>query len=616
MAFLAYKATPLGQVALLDAREQQVLAQQMATGQLAAEPWYRSPLWAGILSIFYRVGMNDAGVLWAGQVLNLLLHGVAAWAIGGTAMNLWRDKKAAFIAGALYAMYPVALYLAFDLLDTTLAQALLCGALYFFTRHLTRKKDKAWHALVMSVLLVVMFLARAQLMVVGFGALAILLWMTPEDKLRAARGLWAGLGVFVAALALFGLLEWRRTGHFYILPSQGAYNLWSANRPGATGEYYAQQLELPELPDGQNPARAEALALYRQAHPQEANPTEAQVNSYWKGQFLAHVRQEPGEFAALYAKKLYALLNNHEAYNNKTYSFQKNENGVLRWNPLGFGLISALALVTLLFVRPLPPVLRPLILLGGLLWLFTALFYTSERFRLALVPFVVVIAAAAPVFLARWRTLKRRPTRSQMERVALVVVWTLVFGLPLFGVGATDTTSADRLLIAQAALKVGDDRLAAQQAALTPTSAAQTESLLQAHYNLMLKGEWPVARSNFEEMQKLVDRLSTPSVQARYVAGLCQWQLTGQREVWHQLAAQAMHEQSANTLAALMLTGPLLPEEVMLLNQLKDEEPLPIVMAQASLGSQTCQRKLESRLGADSAATTLAAWRKLFDRVP
>lgn len=604
---------PMGQVAQLDAREQQVMAKQMANGTLPAEPFYRAPLWAGVLSIFYRLGMTDEDTLAAGQALNLILHALAAWAVAGAAMNLWRSKKTAVLAGALYAVYPVALYLAVDLLDTTLAQALLCGGLYFFTRHITREKDKAWHALMAAVLFAFAIFARPQLGAVGFGALAILLWMTPQEKRRATRGIWGGTAVFLSILALFGTLEWRRTGTFYLLPTQGSYNLWSANRPGATGEYYAQQMELPELADGQNPAQVEARALFKRETGTQGEPSEKMVNRYWRARTLQHLQHEPGEFAGLYFQKLYALLNNHEAYNNKTYAFQKNENAALRYNPLGFVLLSTLAALTLLFVRPLPRALRPVILLGVIYWLAAGLFYTSDRFRLPLVPFVILMAAAAPAALAqikyRWKNRKKF-----IGKLAIAAVWAILFSLPLMGIGKSDTTAADRLLLAQAALKTGHDAQAVelwQSTSAEQMNQAQIENLLQARYNLLLKGERFPSLEEFQELNTLGKLLVRPSAEAQYIQGLCEWQLEGKRGRWHAMVEQ---HKSLNALAALVVTGPMQRSEVELLFSLQKREETPLLLAQASIGDPHAFRALTKKMGQAQAEHTLKAWRKLFDR--
>ncbi len=615
LVFLAHRAMPIGQVALLDAREQQVMAQHMANGTLPAEPFYRAPLWAGILSIFYRLGMNDEGVLLAGQVLNLILHALAAWAVAGTAMNLWRNKKIAIIAGALYALYPVALYLGVDLLDTTLAQALLCGGLYFFTRHITREKDKAWHALIMAVLFALAFFTRPQLAVVGFGALAILLWMTPQEKRRATRGIWGGTFVFLAILSTFGLMEWRRTGVFYLLPTQGSYNLWSANRPGATGEYYAQQVELTELKDGENPTRAEARELYKRETQTQGEPSDAVVNRYWRARLAQHAGEHSVEFTALYAKKLYSLLDNHEAYNNKTYAFQKNENAALRWNPLGFVVISVMAILVFLFVRPLPRALRPVILLGIIYWLAAGLFYTSDRFRLPLVPLVIAIAAAAPAALACIRTQWRARTRKKLlGRLSLAIAWVVAFSLPLWDVGMTDTTPADKLLMGQAALKTGNDAQALalwQDIPVAQMNQAQIENLVLARYNLLLKGERPASAKEFKELKELGMRCVRPSIHVRYVLGLCEWQIEGKRGIWHKMVEE---NESLDALAALVVTGPMTKREVEFLFSLQKRQEVPLLLAQASLGDTRARKALNDKMGEEQAAHTLQAWRKLFDR--
>lgn len=607
VVFFCYRATPLGQVALLDAREQQVLARNIAEGTLPAKPFYRAPLYAGTLSVFYKLGMTDEGVLLAGQLLNLVLHGLAAWALYGAARNIWQSHWAGLWAGGLYAVYPVSLYLAVDLLDATLAQALLCAGLYLATR--LRQKNDLQSGLALGLCLALAILTRPQMGVISFGLLAIMILSLP--KRQKVQPTWAMLILFVGTLATFGVLEWRRTGNFYILPSQGSYNLWSANRPGASGEYYAQQVELPNLPDGENPARIEALVLYQQETGTYGKTSEATVNKYWQERFWTHVKENPVEFIQLYLKKLYGLWHNHEAYNNKTYALQKEQLWPLKWNPLSFVIITLIALGVLLFSKNLPKrELASIGILTGVYWLAAAIFYTSDRFRLPMVPLVVLLAAGLPI---AWKYLRQLKAGVIAVKSAVIATWATIFTLPLFGVGSRNTTSADYLLMSQAALKAGNDQQANEysQKALGDNELSQSaiESQLQANYNLLLKGGQSPTKEWFLQQAALLQKLKEPSPEASYIAGLCQWQLQGRRDEWHTLAAYEDNPQRWNALAALLMTSGLWAEEVVLIEENAQQPALQ--MAKAALGNAEAKAALGHAPGTDN---LLQNWRKLFDR--
>ena len=58
------------------------------------------------------------------------------------------------------------------------------------------------------------------------------------------------------------------SGEFRVLPWQGAFNLWAANRPGAHGRYFEQFARVASYAEGTNPARLESERLYRELNPQ------------------------------------------------------------------------------------------------------------------------------------------------------------------------------------------------------------------------------------------------------------------------------------------------------------------------------------------------------------
>ena len=637
-----YRATPLGQVALLDAREQQVLARQISTERLPSEPYYRAPLWAGVLSIFYRLGMNDDGVLLAGQLTNIALHLLATLAIYFTALKLWNKRLGALLAAGLYGFYPVAIYFTGDLLDTTLAQALTCAGLYFFIRAVSEGENNThplpipeggvgdsgaspprppeklsgpgFYGFLSGTIFGLGVLARPQLLAAALGAACLLLvgLFPRKDLVRPAIGLWLGLALVLVG---FGTSEYARTGSFHVLPTQGSYNLWSANRPGTNGEYYSQRIEMVGLAEGENPARGEASALYLQATGNKS-ATEAKINQYWDERFFSDLKAHPEEFLRLYAQKLWRFLNNHESYNNKTYDFQKNRNPMLKWNPLGFVFLSLLALFTRLFYRKRPTLASFVTFIAAFYWQGAALFYTSDRFRLPMVPFILILAAGAP---SAFLQLRARLKKGELKKIILLpklgflAAWGVVFCLPPSQ--AQDTTRADRLLMAQAALKVGDDEQAKSISEKLIEEPFPIHSailcLLQARYNLILKaGLEPSVEWSREELA-LARRFQAPPDEVIWLRGLCEWKMGASRSAWRYLAAKNSSPETEKALGALMMTGSLDKLEAMELA--KNADSIPVLLSSAALGSADARKKLNRIMGESQAQTTLRAWQNLFD---
>ena len=615
--FLYYRTTSLGQVALLDAREQQVLARQIATGTISAEPFYRAPLWAVVLSIFYRLELNDSGVVLAGQLLNLALHLSSAWIIYATALKLWSRRDGAMMAGVLYAVYPVALYLSGDLLDATFAQALLCGGLYFWATALAGG-GRFTVGLLSGIMLGLATMTRPQLGAVALGAAVLLLLLGVKQSPQR----WAFTGTAVA-LALvwlsFGFIEKARTGIFYLFPAQGGYNLWCANKPGSTGEYYAQTMELPNLPDGSNPARAEAEILYQQATGEKAG-TYAQVDRYWKARFVAYAQSSPGQLAGHYFYKLAALLHNHEGYNNKNFACEKQQYPLLRFNPLGFVFISIMALSAVLFYRPFPREIAWVMALGAFYWLGEALFYTSDRFRLSLVPFVLILAAGAPMAFRQLREcfIRRQNMLLCSAKIGVLALWGIVFSMPWPGMLSSNTIQADQLLRAQAALKTGDDQQAEQLSADLIREGAATqatiECLLESRFNNLLKGDHPATRPWCENQLLLAEKLHVPSDEAGFIMGYCEWQLEGKTARWHELVRSGSSNQADKALAALIMANALNSSESALVVRAQNKGSFPVLLAAATRGDEKSKNQLVTQLGVAPVQKALTTWQKLFTR--
>ena len=237
------------------------------------------------------------------------------------------------------------------------------------------------------------------------------------------------------------------------LPWQGPYNLWAANRPGANGRYYTQHVSLPPELARANPARAESILLYAQ-ETQGQPPEIPRMNAHWRARFLDEVTNHPLRWGALMARKTYALLNNWEQYNNKTFAFHKARSPWLSWNPICWGLLLMLGVAG--FARLWAESPRSAHAFA-LVWVGCAasilLFFVSARFRLPLVAMLAVLAggaSAAPAFSTGWR-----PTR-RAGLAGLVALAGFVAFSNFGNVRDPSTFVQDHVLLARAAYTVGD----------------------------------------------------------------------------------------------------------------------------------------------------------------
>ena len=222
------------------------------------------------------------------------------------------------------------------------------------------------------------------------------------------------------------------------------------------------------------------------------------MNRYWTQKTLRHLAAHPLAWLRLMARKTGALLNDHEQYAT-SLCLSKKLSPWLRWNPLGWGVLLALAAPGWLALRGREP--RAAALLAVFLAVYAAgvvLFHTNNRFRVPLVPPLAVLAAGAPVWLrARGRAL------GAVLAAAALAAGAAFF--PLGGLARDATVAQDCGLLAMAAQNVGRDAEARVWAgrglALQPGREDLRELVVLADFNLLIaSGAPPLTRAAAERI--------------------------------------------------------------------------------------------------------------------
>lgn len=559
--FLDYGFTPMGRFPVLDGLEMLNLAESIGQGRLAEEPFYRAPLYPALLAMGVKLGINGEGLAWWARLLNAMAWLGSTWLVARLAQALWRgNQSAGLLAAGLWVAYPVTIWFAGDPLDVTVGTFLFLAALERTVSWWRRGGEG-------RALSAGLFIALAALTRPHFWTVALLLplvvagaawWRakahgarevsnaTEQPEMQTSRvGLQMALafaavvlGVAGPALSMGGI-NYRLGGEFRVLPSQGSYDLWAANRPGAHGKYFVQQVRIVDLARHENPTRLEAETLYRREAGPEA-PAAGQ-SAHWRGQFLEHASAEPFALLGHFARKFYYLFHQTEQYNNKTFAVHRELSPVLRWNPLGWGLLMILAVGSLILGRADRGVLGGLLLAfavfaGGVL-----LYYVSARFRLPLVPLLAIFAGGwATVSWSAWRRWRTFLAAGAML-FAAGCAWS-----DFHDVNQPPTALQDYLLLGYAALEAANDREAQHwsEQALTedPGNWAARELRVVATFNMGLE-----SLPTRPEEDELEDRLrnaaevAAESSRAAFVAGVYAW-WGGEHErarfFWHQAATK------------------------------------------------------------------------------
>jgi 4-amino-4-deoxy-L-arabinose transferase-like glycosyltransferase len=458
---VCYIISPLGRVPQLDAAENLTLATKIAAGTLPHEPFYRAMLYPGVLAGMLKLGVSTEQLPAYAALLGFLCHGAVGVAVMKLALRLWvgtrkRNTIPVLVSAGLWLVNPVALYYSINVLDVVPALALFMWGLVWWTRAEGRKRD----AVIGGIFMGLAVAARPHFLPVVVVAPWARAWLAGRWRPRIVDAwTWVGAGV---VLVILGIGQWQWSGEFRIMPWQGSYNFYAANKPGANGKYYTQQVYMEDLPAGINPAQAESEFLYAKATGKTPPFDPGEMEKYWRQQAWSEIGANPGAWLKLMVKKAYYLFNDYDQYNNFTYAWEKAQSPVLAWNFLGWGIVLILAVATAAAAwGRADPAGRAR--LAGYFLIFAAygggvlLYYASGRFRLPLLPLMCVVAGSIEVIAERPAAGGKRGWGIAM--VAALVAVMLTFS-NFFNAHDDSTIIQDEVLTANAASSLGDDRQA------------------------------------------------------------------------------------------------------------------------------------------------------------
>jgi len=483
-----YAGTPLGQVPVLDERENMTLAGQIAHGTLPCEPFYRAMGYPLLLAGLLAGGVTATQLPFAALLLGVGLHAIGAVLAAWLTQRWFAEVRAGLIAGLLFALNPVFVHDATQRLDTMLGVDLFLAGLACL--RLERSEPGPWPPIGAGFFWALAVLTRPQFLPVWLILPAIVIW-----RLRTRMGIAIAVAAMAVGGSLFaaeGLWQQAVAGEFRILPWQGAYNLWAANQPGAHGRYYFQTIDLSHPAQNDNPAKLESLVLYARETGKSTADIDA-MNRHWHQRLVTYVTRHPAAWLGLLARKTYALLNDWEQYNNKTYAFHKARSPWLRWNPLGWGVLLVLAVAGAWRLHTeAPSVAGAAGLVAASYAAGVVLSYVSARFRLPLAALLVPLAGGALARPGFWRSLA--PGRPLLLAGSMLAAGFLAFSF-FDGVRDARPFVQDHLLVARAAQTVGDDNEVWQQArtalALDPSRRDADEFAVTSGFNRQLAANLP-----------------------------------------------------------------------------------------------------------------------------
>jgi 4-amino-4-deoxy-L-arabinose transferase-like glycosyltransferase len=384
-------------------------AEVIALGNVVGDTTYfRAPFYIWCLAVLYAVfGVS----LWVGRLFGLAIGLASTFCtyLLGKRMFSYRVGLAAALLQSL-----VGIIIYFDaelLLDPLFTLLLQIGLLLWWSWH----QSGNWRGLAgAGMVLGVATLTRPTALVIVV-VLAGVMMLTSRNSLRRRL---RSTTIFVTGVLLLVAVTFVRNLAVaedpVLVASQGGVNFYIGNHEQADGVSAA----LPE-PLGANWRIQQITHAAEQAVGRSLKPGE--VSSYWLDRGLEWIGENPLQAVQLYGAKLYRCFSGEEVSNNRDLGRFTDRVWLLRLLPVSFSALFAFSLVAVVGLWRRSLAVR-LLGLTSLVYLATvALFFFSSRFRLPVIPLLVVLATVGAA-----HTLERllsRPSRGLAWLGLVVGAW-------------------------------------------------------------------------------------------------------------------------------------------------------------------------------------------------
>ncbi len=390
-------------------------AQAIANGHIFGDTTYfRAPFYVWSLALVYAL---FGPTLWAARLFGTLL-GVCSVAMTYLIGRRVFDHRTGLLAALLQTFTPIIVYFDGELLLDPLFTLLFQVAVLFFVKW--RDDHKARDLLLSGLAFGLGAITRPTVLPL----LIIPLWFLLRDSLPWRLRLRHVVMLLLGVVACVGLTLIRNVvvaGDPVLVSSQGGINFYIGNNDEADG----LTARLPD-PLGNN-WRLDDIA-YIAEQDEGRKLKQGEISTYWTRQTWAWIADHPVRFVELYLKKLYFSVSNREISNNRLIPAFFDEVPFLKYNPLIFAVIFPLAVIGAWYGWRRCPHLKFILPMVVLFIAASAFFFYNSRFRLPIMPYLIMLASAGA--FATYELVAHR-SRAIIIAASLGVASALLSCLPL-----------------------------------------------------------------------------------------------------------------------------------------------------------------------------------------
>ncbi len=401
-----------------DPRVYDLRAMEIAGGQWLSDDvfFHSSPVYPYILGFIYRFfGHNYTAVRVVQSLFGiggcLLVFSIAARLFG---------KHEGLVAGVIAALYAPFVFFDFEILMITYVLFFSMLAVRLLMAY--REKPKQWLALASGAAVGVSALGKPNVLLFVPAALFWLWWALRRTEI--ASRVWRSAAVFVVGaivvVAPMTISNYVAAGDFVLTSSNGGINFWIGNNDQADGTFLVPADMRADLYEGSKLAAEKALG-------HTLSPSE--VSSYWFREGMAFVKAHPGRDLKLLGRKFLLFWNAYEIPNHYDLNYFRLVSRTMRFDPFVFAWVIPLGFLGIYASRRDWRKLLLLYLFAGAYLVSLLPFFITSRYRLPVVPIMIVFCAHGAVWL--WRRLRARERTGWLVPAAVLAIALVVVNLPL-----------------------------------------------------------------------------------------------------------------------------------------------------------------------------------------
>ena len=384
---LSIAGSPVVKIPVIDSAYYHETAIRIAEGTGGGEGvFFMSPLYPYFLSVFY-------GIFGESAIIAVIVQSAMSWV---TIYLIWSmtcgiaGEKAGVIAAWTAAIFPVWIYYDGMILTASLILFLNTLTLWIIFKWLSQREKlnpAVNYMLVISAGIITGLSALARPNILLF-LILFCVWLLFRKDYKFSVLLIAGTALAVIPVTV---RNYAKSGEFALTTASGGMNFYVGNSEFSTGLYVEPDFlrsSEPEFEFSDYKIEAESRTG------KSLNYTEN--SRFWYKSGLQFITANPGRALNLWWNKFFYFWNNLEAPDNLSFYLVKRYSPVLRYIPLGFGLLAALGCAGLLFVMRGEFKMVIQMYLGSLI-LTCMIYFTSSEFRFPAVP---VLAMGAGILIA------------------------------------------------------------------------------------------------------------------------------------------------------------------------------------------------------------------------